>query len=146
MPTIEVAAAGISAALFGPRGAALMSVSAARIRGALPRALDIAIVAAPTQHEPITLVDRVGVVRFVKRTITGLDVEPATTELGRALATSAEQTVLDLARRPSLGVADDQIPEALSALLPLCDPDLLDRLAHNQHKQAALERARRWAR
>jgi hypothetical protein len=55
MPTLEAAAAGIAAARFHPDRAPLMGVSAARLHGALPRALAVAIVAAPAKHDPITL-------------------------------------------------------------------------------------------
>lgn len=145
MPTLEAAAAGIAAARFRTELAPLMGVSAARAHGALPRALGVAIVAAPEQHEPIALVDRPASVRFVKRNTAQLDVETVTTELGRALVTSIEQTVLDLARKPSLGVAEDQIPEALRALLPRCEADVLDELAFRQRLRSALGRARAWA-
>jgi hypothetical protein len=146
MPTLEAAAAGIAAARFHPARAPLMGVSAARVHGALPRALAVAIVAAPTQHDPITLLDRPASVRFVKRDTARVDVETVTTELGRALVTSIEQTVLDLARRPALDVAEDQIPEALRALLPRCEPDVLDELARAQRLRSALARARDLAR
>jgi hypothetical protein len=146
MPTLEAAAAAIAAARFHPARSPLMGVSAARAHGALPRALGTAIVAAPAQHEPVTLLDRPASVRFVKRDTTQLDVETVTTELGRALVTSLEQTVLELARRPTLGVAEDQIPEALRALLPRREPEVLDELAGRQRLRSALERARAWAR
>lgn len=142
MPTLEAAAAGIATARFNPRRAPLMGVSAARLHGALPRALAVAVVAAPVQHDPITLLDRPASVRFVKRETTRLDVETLTTELGRALVTSIEQTVLDLARRPALGIAEDQVPEAIRALLARCDPEILDELAHRQRLGSALARAR----
>ena len=83
MPTLEAAAAGIAAARFHPDRAPLMGVSAARLHGALPRALAVAIVAAPAQHDPITLLDRPASVRFVKRDMARVDVETVTTELGR---------------------------------------------------------------
>jgi hypothetical protein len=142
MPTLEAAAAGIAAARFHPDRAPLMGVSAARLHGALPRALAIAVVAAPVQHDTITLLDRPASVRFVKRDTARVDVETVTTELGRALVTSIEQTVLDLARRPALGVAEDQIPDALRALLPRCEPEVLDELARRQRLRSALVRAR----
>jgi hypothetical protein len=145
MPTLEAAAGGIAAARFHPEHAPLMGVSAARLHGALPRALAVAIVAAPTHHDPITLLDRPASVRFVKRDTARLDVETVATEVGRALVTSIEQTVLDLARRPPLNVADDQIPDALRALLPRCDPELLHELARRQRLGSALSRARELA-
>jgi hypothetical protein len=146
MPTLEAAAAGIAVARFHPDRAPLMGVSAARLHGALPRALALAIVAAPVQHDPIALLDRQATVRFVKRDTSRVDVETVTTELGRALVTSMEQTVLDLARRPPLNVAEDQIPDALRALLPRCEPELLDELARRQRLRSALARARELAR
>jgi hypothetical protein len=142
MPTLEAAAAGIAAARFHPDRAPLMGVSAARLHGALPRALAVAIVAAPAQHDPITLLDRPASVRFVKRDTARVDVETVTTEMGRALVTSIEQTVLDLARRPPLNVAEDQIPDVLRALLPRCEPEVLDELARRQRLRSALARAR----
>lgn len=146
MPTLEAAAAGIASARFHPERAPLMGVSAARLHGALPRALAVAIAAVPTHHDPITLLDRPASVRFIKRDTARLDVETVATEVGRALVTSIEQTVLDLARRPPLNVADDQIPDALRALLPRCDPQLLDELALRQRLSSALSRARGLAR
>jgi hypothetical protein len=146
MPTLEAAAAGIAAARFHPDRAPLMGVSAARLHGALPRALAVAIVAAPAQHDPITLLDRPALVRFVKRDMTRVDVETVPTELGRALVTSIEQTALDLARRPALNVAEDQIPDALRALLPRCEPEVLEELARRQRLRSALARARDLAR
>jgi hypothetical protein len=146
MPTLEAAAAGIAAARFHPDRAPLMGVSAARLHGALPRALALTIVAAPVQHDAIALLDRQATVRFVKRDTSRVDVETVTTELGRALVTSIEQTVLDLARRPPLNVAEDQIPDALRALLPRCEPEVLDELARRQRLRSALARARDLAR
>lgn len=142
MPTLEAAAAGIATARFHPAHAPLMGVSAARAHGALPRALAVAIVAAPEQHDRIMLLDRPASVRFVKRDTGRIDVESVTTELGRALVTSIEQTVLDLAHRPALGGAEDQVPEALRSLLPRCEPELLDELANRQRLRSALARAR----
>jgi hypothetical protein len=145
MPTLEAAAAGIAAARFHGERAPLMGVSAARLHGAIPRALAVAIVAAPVQHDPIRLLDRPASVRFVKRDTGRLDVETIATEVGRALVTSIEQTVLDLARRPSLNVADDQIPDAIRTLLPRCDRESLEELAHGQRLHSALKRAQELA-
>ncbi len=146
MPSLEATAAGIAAARFAPARAPLMGVSAARVHGAIPRALSTAIVAAPSRHDAIELLDRPGRIQFVKRDTSRLDVLPVTTELGRALVTSVEQTVLDLGRQPAIGVADDQLPEALRALLPRCDQAMLAELADAQRLRSALARAREWAR
>ncbi|MDP9240472.1 MAG: type IV toxin-antitoxin system AbiEi family antitoxin [Actinomycetota bacterium] len=142
LPTLEAAAAGIAAADFGPRNAPLMGISAARLHGAIPRALGTAVVAAPAQRNGIALLDRPGTVQFVKRDTARLDVEAMTTDLGQALVTTPEQTVLDLARRPSLGGAEDEVAAALGALLPRCDPQVLEDLAERQHLGSALDRAR----
>jgi len=144
MPTLEAAAAGIAQARFGPQRALLMGVSAARAHGAIPGALSSALVAAPAQHDPIMLLERAATVRFVRRD--HLDVESISTELGRVLVTSIEQTVLDLARKPSLGVAEGQIPEAVTAMLARCDGRVLDELATRRHLVSALQRAQAWAR
>jgi hypothetical protein len=92
------------------------------------------------------LLDRAATVRFVRRDTDHLDVESISTELGAVLVTSIEQTVLDLARKPPLGVAEGQIPEAVRAMLPRCDGRALDELAARQRLVSALERAQAWAR
>lgn len=100
LPELEVAAAGIAAAIYWPENAILMGSSAVPAPGAIPRALATAIVAVPKQHRPISLVDRSAVVQFVKRDTDTLDAERVRTQLGPALVTTPEQTVLDLAHRP----------------------------------------------
>ncbi|HWB67302.1 MAG TPA: hypothetical protein VG708_10810, partial [Mycobacteriales bacterium] len=57
-PTLEAAAAGIAAAHVGADHVVLMGLSAARLHGALPRALAVAVVAVPLQRRAIQLVDR----------------------------------------------------------------------------------------
>lgn len=141
-PTMEAVSAGIARATYGELPAPLMGVSAARLHGALARALSTAIVAAPAQHEPIPLIGRPGQLQFIKRATARLDTESVLTELGRVLVTSIEQTVLDLARRPRVGVAEDQVPEAIAALLAQAEPDVLDDLAAQQRLRSALDRAR----
>lgn len=141
LPPLEAAAAGIAAADFGADQAVLMGVSAARVHGALPRALAVAVVAVPVQRARIRLRDRAGSVVFVKRNIDRLDAERLPTELGPALVTTVEQTVLDLAHRPQLGGAGDDVPAAIRVLLPRCDRRRLDELAEVQRLRAARDRA-----
>lgn len=142
LPTLEAAAYGIAAADYGPDDAVLMGLSAARLHGAVPRALAVAVVAVPKQRPVLRLLDRVADVRFVRRDVARLDAERLPTELGTALATGIEQTVLDLAHRPRLGGVDAEARAAVASLWPRADPDVLDYLASQQRLRAALERAR----
>jgi len=142
MPTLEAAAFGIAAADYGPDDAVLMGLSAARLHGAIPRALAVAVVAVPKQRPVLDLTDRSARVRFVRRDVARLDAERLPTDLGTALVTGVEQTLLDLARRPDLGSAEDEAWAAVAALWPRSDPALLDEIAGKQRLSAALKRVR----
>lgn len=144
LPTLEAAAYGIAAATHGAEEVVLMGVSAARLHGAIPRALAIATVAVPKQRPPVQLADRPARVVFVWRDTRRLDAERVATDLGSALVTGVEQTVLDLAHRPDLGDVPDEARAAVAALLPRCDRALLDRLAAEQRLRAARDRALEW--
>jgi predicted transcriptional regulator of viral defense system len=144
LPALEAAAAGIGSAIYGPDAAVLMGVSAARMYGAIPRALAVAVVAVPTQHRPISLSDRTAIVRFVKRNIAAVDAERVDTELGPALVTTPEQTILDLAHRSELGDSASDIPAAVAALYARCDQPRLEALAYRQRRLASLRRAQDW--
>jgi len=144
-PSLEAAAAGIASAIYGPTHAILMGVTAARVLGAIPRALATAVVAVPGQHRPIRLKDGRSVVRFVKRGIDRLDAERVETPLGSALVTTPEQTLLDLAHRPELGDARDEVPAAITALYRRSDRQRLEALAAEQRLVASLRRAQSWA-
>jgi predicted transcriptional regulator of viral defense system len=145
MPALETAAAGIATADFGPGNVILMGVSAARMHGAIPRAIATAVVAVPAQRNTIMLADRAAKVRFVKRDTDRLDAERMTTELGPTLVTTPEQTILDLARRPGLGDSESEVSSAVRVLLARADPSVLEELASAQRAQASLRRARGWA-
>jgi hypothetical protein len=142
MPSLEAAAAGIAAANFGGRAAVLMGVSAARLHGAIARAVSVAYVAAPRQHALLRLSDRQAVVRFVKRDTQRLDVELLPTDLGPVPVTTVEQTALDLVRLKATDVDPAEIATAVRALVARSDPGVLEALAENQHLRAALRRAR----
>ena len=47
---LEAAAAGIATAIYGPDDVIVMGPSAARLHGAIPRALATATIAVPSQH------------------------------------------------------------------------------------------------
>jgi hypothetical protein len=104
------------------------------------------VVAVPAQRNAITLADRAATVRFVKRDTGRLDAERMITELGPTLVTTPEQTVLDLARRPDLGDAEEEARDAVRILIARADVRLLDELAVAQRARASLRRARDWAR
>ncbi|WP_232236273.1 type IV toxin-antitoxin system AbiEi family antitoxin [Nocardia sp. BMG51109] len=140
-PELEAVAAGIATAAFDPDHAILMGASAARVHGAIPRALAVAVVAVPKQRAPLQLIDRAAIVRFVTRDTDRLDAELIGTTLGPTLVTTPEQTVLDLAHRPELGDADTEVPTAIRTLYRRCDPGRLAELATHQRLRAALDRA-----
>ncbi|MGS2806149.1 type IV toxin-antitoxin system AbiEi family antitoxin domain-containing protein [Nocardia sp. MW-W600-9] len=144
LPGLEAAAAGIASSIYGPSRAILMGVSAARMLGALPRALATAVVAVPRQHRPIALTDRAAQVRFVRRDTDALDAERAETPLGPVLVTTPEQTVLDLARRPELGNAEREVLPAIKTLYRRSDPARLEQLAREQHRIATLREVEGW--
>jgi predicted transcriptional regulator of viral defense system len=145
VPSLEAAAAGIASAIYGATQAILMGISAARVLGAIPRALATAVVAVPDQHRPIRLKDRQSVVRFVKRDTDKLDTERIETPLGSAIVTTPEQTLLDLAHRPQLGDAQDEVPAAITMLYQRSDHQRLKALAADQRLMASLRRAESWA-
>lgn len=144
-PTLEAAAAGIATAAYGDRVPVLMGLTAARMHQALPRAIGQAYVAVPVQRRPIELADRRATVTFVTRDVARLDAELMTTDLGPALVTTREQTALDLAKRDPDG-ADLDTQQAITALLPTVDHDVLARLAADQRMGATLRRLQRPAR
>lgn len=141
---LEAVAAGIATSIYGPDQAIVMGISAARVLGAVPRALATAIVAVPRQHRPIALTDRSARVQFVRRDTEALDAERIETPLGPVLVTTPEQTVLDLARRPELGNAETEVRPAIETLYRRSDPVRLAQLATDQRLGAALRRAQSW--
>jgi predicted transcriptional regulator of viral defense system len=145
IPDLEAAAAGIATTIYGHDDIVVMGLSAARLHGAIPRALAAAIVAVPRQHRPLALTDRPAVVRFVKRDTNSLDAERIRTELGPVLVTTPEQTVLDLAHRPTLGDNEGDVPAAVAALYARSDKKRLQGLAAEQRRLASLRRAEDWA-
>lgn len=145
IPDLEAAAAGIAATIYGHDEIVVMGLSAARLHGALPRAVATAIVAVPRRHHPIALTDRTAVVQFVQRDTSGLDAEQIRTELGPVLVTTPEQTVLDLAHRPTLGDNEADVPTAVAALYARSDTKRLEALATQQRRVASLRRAEEWA-
>lgn len=139
-PALEAAAWGITAADQGVQQAAIMGVSAARLHGAIPRALGVAVIAATRHRRTLQLTDRDAQVLFVRRNTAALDLQRHRNELGDGWITSIEQTLLDLAARPTLGGLFDEAHAAIRALLPRTDRDLLADLANAQRRTPTLHR------
>ena len=146
LPTLEGAAAGIAAAEFGARQFALMGPSAAREHRVWPRALALALVAAPRRREPVRLSDRDAIVRFLPRALDVIHLEVLRTDLGECLVTTPEQTVLDLENLRRDRTAEDDVRAAILALLPRCDEATLAEIASTQRLARALTRVRLLAR
>jgi AbiEi antitoxin C-terminal domain len=140
LPTLEGAAAGIGAAEFGAGRYALMGLTAARLHRAIPRAVAIAVIAAPRRRETLRMTDRTATIRFFVRDITDLQVEMMQTDLGDCLVTTPEQTVLDLAHLPNIGEMETEALAAIRALLPRCDRELMAEIAATQRLRQPFNR------
>ncbi|GIG27354.1 hypothetical protein Cde04nite_35980 [Cellulomonas denverensis] len=87
-------------------------------------------------RRPGRLADRDAQVRFVRRPLAALDAERVLLDLGAVLVTTPEQTLLDLAR-PAAG-------DAVQALWPRADRDVLAALARRTRAGAVHDRLWRW--
>ncbi|MBW0254499.1 type IV toxin-antitoxin system AbiEi family antitoxin [Cellulomonas sp. PS-H5] len=139
LPSLEAAAMGVAVARGGPPDPVLMGMSAARVLGALPRAVATATVAvAVGGRRPVRLADRPATVRFVERDTSALDAERMSLDLGSALVTTPEQTLLDLVR---LYPDDPETPAVVRALWSGADRAQLEHLARTSRGVATLRRA-----
>jgi predicted transcriptional regulator of viral defense system len=140
-PEVEAFGLALAVADYGSEAVALMGVSAARHHGAWPRAVAVAVIAVPRQRPLFR--SPFGAVHFVKRATGRLATELTTTPLVTGSVTTVEQTILDLADRPSLGgVRAKETGESISALAHRVDwAEVLD-LARSQRLHAAYVRAR----
>jgi hypothetical protein len=108
-------------------------------------ALAVAVVAVPKQRPALTMSDREATIVLVRRDTARLDAERVTTDLGTALVTTVEQTLLDLAHRPDFGNFGGEAGEAVRAWWPRADQATLQTIAENQRLRTALVGARGWA-
>ena len=142
-PEIESLALGLGQADYGKNDVALMHLSAARIHGAIPRALAVAVLAVPKQRP--ALETTCGRIIFVKRDVEKLKRMRVETELASGWATNIEQTALDLARRPDLVVGLSQVThDAACALFPRCHEAKLKVIVQEQRMASALARVETW--
>ncbi|HEX5406952.1 MAG TPA: type IV toxin-antitoxin system AbiEi family antitoxin [Pseudonocardiaceae bacterium] len=140
LPDLESAALGMAVADEGPQSVALMGISAARVHGAAPRALAVAVVAASHHRRPIQLADREARVIYARRNVMRIDVERHSLELGQGWVTTIEQTIIDLAARPELGDVRQEVDGAVHDLLSRADRDALRVLARAQRRTALVDR------
>lgn len=140
-PTIEGFALALAQRVADADRVALVGVSAARLHGALPRALATAVVAVGEQRR--ALKTEWGDIVFVARDVGVLDVQRADTDLTMGWVTTIEQTMLDMADRPTLGGIDPlAASDVLAALAPRAEWDVVADLARRQRRRAAYARAR----
>ena len=138
-PSVEELALGIGATDYPADQAALMGLSAARHHGAAPRAHATAWLAVTVSRRPLDA-GRFGHVSFVQRDTAELDLVRATTALVDGWVTSIEQTVVDLARRPSWAGGTEQATAAINRLWPHVNRDRLLHLAQRQRGLAPTQR------
>lgn len=141
-PTIEGAALGMAAALYGPDNVALIGPSAARIHRCYPRALGEAYVSTPKPLRPRETI--VGKIRFVPRNITKMDTVRIETDLGPGWAASPESTALDLCRdRPVWNITNDARVGMIRRLADRIDWELIDEIAETTRGVKTLRSLRR---
>jgi len=114
-PEIEALALALGQADYGKNEVALMHISAARIHGAIPRAIALAVLAVPKQRP--MLETKLGRIIFVKRNVSELRRMRIDTELGSGWATNLEQTTLDLAKRENLIVDFKEVVQEAAVTL-----------------------------
>ena len=142
-PDMEAIALGIGQADYGKESVALMHISAARIHGAIPRAIALAVLAVPKQRP--TLETKFGRILFVKRNVAELKRIRIDTELGSGWATNLEQTTLDLAKREDL-ISDFSgvVQEAAVKLLLRNDREKLRAFAKEKRMDSSLKKVETW--
>jgi hypothetical protein len=139
-PNIERIALGIATAQFGPNAVALVGPSAARVHGAVPRALGIATVSYPSTR-PRDVDTVMGTVRTYRREIDQMDVVRVRSDLASGLVTSTEMTMLDLAAHaPKWPMIASDRDEAIGLLAARADWALAERIAHDFRRKSAFER------
>lgn len=139
LPPLEATALAIASVGDHVNDAALMGISAARVHDAVPRAVNVAVVAVQHHRRTLQLADRKAQILFTRRDLTRLDIQRHHTELGRGWVTTIEQTLLDLIARPGLGGVPDASREATAALIHRADTKQLHQLAAAQHRQRAVD-------
>lgn len=142
-PEMEALALGIGQADYDRDDVALMHISAARIHGAIPRALAVAVLAVPKRRP--ALVTKYGRIVFVQREVNGLKKIRVNTGLIEGWCTGIEQTAMDLANRPNLVKGLDQVSrDAAISLLARSNDRKLKSVVNEQRMGTASARMKEW--
>jgi len=140
LPPIEAIALGIAVADYGRAAVALTGIGASRVLGAVPRAISVSVVSIPVRRPPVETAG--GAVAFWHRSVKGLDLQKARTELAQGWTTTPEQTLLDLADRPNAGgLAARVAVESMWALAARADWHRVRELSDRQRRPSAYSRA-----
>ena len=126
-PRLETTAVAYATAVYGDQVPVLFGVGAARFHHAIPRAINVSVVAVPASHREVRLLIG-GRVVFTVRDTAHLDARPERTELGPAMVATPEQTLIDLIRWPDLGGLPAEAIAAARLLRDQVDRDRLNRL------------------
>lgn len=124
-PDVDAAGIAVATARFGNRNAILMGIGAARHWKAIPRAISSTVVAVPVGGRSVITLAHGGLAHFIHRDLSRLDAVLEPFELGSALVTTREQTLLDLLARPSQGGDEAEARAAASNLQNAVDADSL---------------------
>lgn len=127
-PEVEAAAMAVATARFGQRRAILMGIGAARHWKATPRAISDTVVAVPVGGRSVITLAHGGRAHFIHRDLGRLDAVLERLELGDALVTTREQTLLDLLARPAQGGHEAEARAAAIHLRNAVDPEAIARL------------------
>jgi len=126
-PRLETTAMAYATGAYGDRVPVLFGIGAARFHHAIPRAINVTVVAVPASHRAVRLLTG-GRIVFTARDTVALDARPESTELGPALVATPEQTLVDLVRWPDLGGLPAEAGSAITLLRDQADEVRLARL------------------
>jgi len=126
-PSFEAAAMAYATAAYGNRIPVLFALGAARFHHAIPRAINVTVVAVPTTHREVRLTTG-GRIVFTVRDTSTIQARPERTELGLAMVSTPEQTLVDLIRYPNLGGMPSEAMAAARVLRDSVDEARLNHL------------------
>jgi hypothetical protein len=126
-PGLEAAAMAYATAVYGDRVPILFGIGAARFHHAIPRSINVTVVAVPASHRQLRLATG-GRVVFTARDLDKIEARPERTALGLAMVATPEQTLIDLVRQPDLGGLPTEAMAAAVFLRDQIDERRLNRL------------------